>query len=257
MTRQTAITSGPPEPEDADAAIDALWPLSGTEDVVQTRERIFLHYLPYARSIAARLFSTRLRDDVQFDDFMQLACLGLLECVDRFDASRGVSFKTFCTMRIRGNVLSGVERLTDAQAQISFQRRMQRERLASLMPKQSQDPLERLSELASGLAIGFMLSDTGMFQTDEHERQDDPGNGGYEAVAWRQERAAAARALDSLPDRMGKVIRYHYLQSLSFTQIAILLGISKGRVSQLHSAGMTLLREKIRTHQRSSWQEQK
>jgi RNA polymerase sigma factor for flagellar operon FliA len=257
MTPDAAIMSGPPEPEDTDALIDALWPLPAASDMAQVRERIFLHYLPYARSIAARLFSARLRDDVQFDDFMQLACLGLLECIDRFDPARGVSFKTFCTARIRGSVLSGAEKLTDAQAQISFQRRAQRERLVSLMPEQSQDPLERLAELASGLAIGFMLGDTGMFQPSEHEHRDDTGNGGYQAVAWRQERVAVARALESLPDRMSKVIRYHYLESLSFTQIASLLNISKGRVSQLHRAGMVLLREKIRTSQHSSWQEHK
>ncbi|MGH8038005.1 MAG: sigma-70 family RNA polymerase sigma factor [Pseudomonas sp.] len=238
-------------------AVDALWPLVDAAESAISRERIFLHYLSYARSIAARLFASRLRDDVQFDDFMQFAGLGLLECIDRFDSSRGVSFKTFCTARIRGSILSGVERLTDAQAQISFQRRAQRERLASLMPEKASDPFERLSELAAGLAIGFMLDDTGMFQASTHDHASVPGNTGYEAVAWQQERAAVTLALDSMPERLGAVIRYHYLQSIPFTQIAALLGVSRGRVSQLHTAAMSLLREKIRTPSSSSWQEKR
>ena len=47
---------------------------------------------------------------------------------------------------------------------------------------------------------------------------------------------------------MAKVIGYHYFHSLPFEQIAGILGLSKGRISQIHRAGLARLREKIQPH---------
>src|SRR5471032_324241 len=110
----------------------ALWTALATEPTASRREAIFSHYLPYARAIAAQLYAGRHRDDVEFKDFLQLACIGLLESIDRFEPDRGILFRTFCTPRIRGNVLAGITRLSDGQEQASLQRRMRRERVASL-----------------------------------------------------------------------------------------------------------------------------
>jgi len=219
------------------------WNALQSEGSKHARELIFVHYMPYARSVAAQLFGARQRNDVEFSDFLQLAYIGLIESIGRFDATREASFKTYCTPRIRGSILNGIEKLTEAQEQISFNRRRRRERLESLKaPATSERSMSTLASLATGLAIGFMLEGTGMFNDDDGQ-QLGPYRDGYESVAWQQASTSIQKAVATLPERTGKVIRYHYFESIPFEQIANLLGLSKGRISQIHRAGLEELRK--------------
>ena len=52
--------------------------------------------------------------------------------------------------------------------------------------------------------------------------------------------------LDSLPERECLIVTLHYLQQVPFITIAAQLGITKGRVSQLHRRAMERLREALR-----------
>lgn len=225
-----------------------VWAALQREDSSAAREAIFLHYLPYAQAIAASIFSGRYSRDVEFQDFQQLAYIGLLDAMERFNPALGISFKTFCTPRVTGSVLDGIKRLSDAQEQISLKRRLQRDRLSSLKDStRSRKLTETLSDLAVGLTIGHMLEGTGMFANGEEAIRHD----GYEAVAWHQTCTALRQAVQMLPADMAKVIRYHYFHSLPFEQIAGILGLSKGRISQIHRAGLGLLREKIPSQRHS------
>lgn len=207
----------------------------------EAREALFLNYMPYARAIAARLFAGRHRNDVEFDDFLQLANIGLIEAINRFDPTHGTRFTTFCTPRLRGAVLNGIEKLTEAQEQLSFDRRRRAERVESLKDmRDDKRQLQSLGALATGLAIGFMLEGTGMFLAS-----DVPTFGyaeGYESASWQQLGLTLRAAVSDLPTNERKVISLHYFDALPFEQIATLLDLSKGRISQLHRAGLERLR---------------
>ncbi|XRD86076.1 sigma-70 family RNA polymerase sigma factor [Dyella acidisoli] len=203
---------------------------------------MFQHYLPYAKRIASRIYATHGRDGIDYNDFVQLACVGLLESIDRFDPQRGISFKTYCTPRIRGAILNGIDKFGDAREQMSFSKRVRRERLESLTDAESEDSqFTYLSSLATGLAIGFMLDGTGMYFSDKDSPS--PYGNSYENAAWEQARLALRRAVATLPEKASKVIRYHYFDLLSFEQIASLLGLSRGRVSQIHRASLEELKK--------------
>ncbi len=60
-----------------------------------------------------------------------------------------------------------------------------------------------------------------------------------------QTQSQLAKAVEKLPEREASIIINHYEHGLSFTQIAELLGLSRGRISQLHHAALTKLRKKI------------
>jgi RNA polymerase sigma-B factor len=65
------------------------------------RARLVEHYLPLARKLAARY---RGRAGEPFDDLLQVASLGLLNAIDRFDPSRGTTFSTFAVPTILGHL---------------------------------------------------------------------------------------------------------------------------------------------------------
>ena len=64
------------------------------------REQLIERFLPLARSIALR-FSSR-RDTLE--DLLQVATIGLINAVDRFDPARGVAFSTYAVPTISGEI---------------------------------------------------------------------------------------------------------------------------------------------------------
>src|SRR3954468_3185376 len=110
----------------------ALWrELRATGDAA-LRERLLVLHLPYARTIAATLYARRFHDEIEFGDYLQLARVGMLEAVDRFDPARGVQFRTFASRRMQGAILNGIERLTEKQQQIAARQRLRADRVAGV-----------------------------------------------------------------------------------------------------------------------------
>jgi RNA polymerase sigma factor for flagellar operon FliA len=68
------------------------------------RETAIVQNMNLVHHIARRL-QQRLPPCVTFDDLSSAGTIGLMQAVDRFDASRGARFKTYAQHRIRGAML--------------------------------------------------------------------------------------------------------------------------------------------------------
>ena len=64
------------------------------------REALVERFLPLARQLARRY----QRPDEPFDDLFQVACLGLLNAIDRFDLERGIAFSSYAVPTILGEI---------------------------------------------------------------------------------------------------------------------------------------------------------
>lgn len=64
------------------------------------RDQIVVEHTYMAKILAYRFQSTGM----EFDDLYQVACMGLVLAVERFDADRGVQFATFATPTIMGEI---------------------------------------------------------------------------------------------------------------------------------------------------------
>ena len=67
---------------------------------VKLRDEIVASYI-YIAEILSRKFVNR---GVEYDDIYQVACLGILYAVERFDPDRGVKFATFATPTVMGEI---------------------------------------------------------------------------------------------------------------------------------------------------------
>jgi RNA polymerase sigma factor for flagellar operon FliA len=234
----------------------ALWTAFALDRDPALRERLVNLYLPFARMMAAKTYAGRTHMQVEFDEYLQFARTGLLEAVDRYDGGRGYRFETYAASRINGAILSGMENYSEVHEQVAARKRIVEERLASLQsPGRAVDqPAELfgyLAELAIGLAVGFALDNSGLYQdqeADAHYRDNT-----YTGVELKQLKARLKSLLDGLPGKHKQVISYHYLQQMAFEEIAELLRLSRSRVSQIHKEALLKLREAARVQQDLDW----
>ena len=100
-----------------------------------------------------------------------------------------------------------------------------------------------LADMAIGLAMGFMLDQSGMYQAADDGYLDNT----YAGIEMRQLHTRLHALLEQLPERQQQVLKWHYLQQMSFEEITERLAISRGRTSQLHKAGLAALRTQLQS----------
>lgn len=209
------------------------------------RAKLFDRHAGFARSLALRHFRQRTGGDIELDDLKQLAYAGLLEALLRFDPDRGAPFQAFAARRIRGSILDGVAKTSELREQLAHRRRIRRTRVESLAPEvealSAADAMEQLSDLVTGLALGFML-DKGLFVAGE-EADDQPN--AYQSLAWRQLTRRVVAEVRALPDRERTIIEQHYGHGVDFQRLGLLLGVTKGRISQIHKDAIQRLRRSL------------
>lgn len=205
------------------------------------------------RNLAHRIAAAVLRErgyppDIDLQDLRQQATVELLAAVDRFDPTLGVPFSAFVKKRVRGALLDAIAASSELHAQTEWRRSMAKERVRSIQDAgaSSLNALERVAEVAVGLAVGIMLEGTGMHAPAEPaiERTDPYAEAMDLAVLTRRVRSMARRLKE--PDQF--VVRAHYEADYSFVEIADRLDLSPSRVSQIHGRALRTIRTMLTEH---------
>lgn len=246
LASQLATGAHPLGPQ---AAEQVLWQRHLEQHDPVAREELILLHLPYARAVAAGLYRQHVHHEVDLQEYVQWATLGLIEALDRYDPARGAQFKTYAHARMKGAVRNGLEHISERQEQISLHRKLASERLAAAQGERclvdasraSSGLIGTMAEISAGLILSFMLDDTGMLDTPGQALPD----GCYESVAFKHEQQRLHHLIALLTPREQSVVRLHDLQGLTYEDIAQSLGITKGRVSQLHEQALTRLRKLV------------
>ncbi|ROZ63218.1 sigma-70 family RNA polymerase sigma factor [Ramlibacter sp. WS9] len=243
------LPSGSGGEDGTEAALWALW--RGQSDEAARRRLLDLH-LPYARIVAASYYSKRFHDEIEFGDYLQLASLGLIEALQRFDPAHGVQFRTFAARRMHGAILDGLEQLTEKQQQIAARQRLETQRRSAIKEAAATEAtgkagnadqvLKFVAETGLAFALAWILDGTGMI--DAGERSETLPF--YRNVELRQLRQRIVDIVNALPAQERKVIQGHYFQQLQFEEIAQALQLTRGRVSQIHRKALTRLKDTLR-----------
>ena len=202
-----------------------------------------------ARRLAAR---TGLRS--AFDDLWSAGALGLLEAAPRFDAARGVSFETFVEHRIRGAMLDELRKMDHLPRRLRSRTddvQKVKQKLAAQLGRDATTEevaqalnvdLEELSGLEALLEPHVPLDKATHVLSNE-------GHSGEPGIEEKVERAQLAKALaegfKKLPERLQVVMGLHYVEGLTYREIAKMLDVSEPRVCQLHADGLKRLRAAV------------
>jgi RNA polymerase sigma factor for flagellar operon FliA len=237
----------------ANGTEQALWESWRVDRSEQARQRLLSLHLPYARVVAASYYAKRLNDEIEFGDYLQLASLGLIESIGRFDPEYGVQFKTFAARRMHGSILDGIERLTEKQQQIGARKRLEAQRAAVIKEaiaaehgepaqRSGEQVLKYVAEAGLAFALAWILDGTGMLDAGE-KSETLPF---YRSVELDQLRRRIVELVNALPAQERKVIQGHYFQHRPFEEIADDMGLTRGRISQVHRKALTRLQCSMR-----------
>ena len=219
------------------------------------RDGIVEIHLPLAEHLARR-FGHR---GEPHDDLVQVANIGLIKAVDRFEIERGLEFSTYATPTIIGEIK---RHFRDKTWAVRIPRRLQELRLAMTAANaelsQSLSRSPTISELAARLGVGEddiieALEAGGAYSTvpldtDPDDDRAGPSLGetlGVEEATYEtiENIASLKPLLADLPPRERQILVLRFFEGRTQSQIATELGISQMHVSRLLARTLERLRE--------------
>jgi RNA polymerase sigma-B factor len=221
------------------------------------RDQLFVDYLPLAESCARR-YRRRGEPD---DDLMQVAGIGLLKAIERYDPARGTCFSSYAVPTIVGELQ---RHFRDHSWTVRPPRglqedvlRMERER-AALVTALGREPTAVELAHAVGCSVEEVLEAREAARARGGTSLDAPlgdeegatvGDlfGGEDVGFERIDAALLADALiATLPDRDQVIVRLRFQQELTQHEIGRRIGCSQMQVSRLLRAALTRLRAEAR-----------
>lgn len=216
---------------------------------VQTRtdvEARLREYAPLVRRIAIQVAS-RLPRNVMLDDLIQEGMMGLLDATNRYEPKPGASFETYAKARIRGAIYDSL-REEDVIPRHVRDKLTLIERTAEELRQSLGRPPED-NEIATHLGMSiddyFAVLDSSMTITVVDEELPDVVDESADQMRALHQKQLAARIEDKLrelPERERLVLALHYQQDLSFREVAYVMELTPGRISQLHTQALIRLR---------------
>lgn len=234
-----------------------------------TEEQLVGRYAPLVRRQALAL-AGRLPASVELDDLMQAGMLGLLDALRRYRPQEDAQFETYAVLRIRGSMLDELRAQDWLPRSVRNKARVVEGAIRSLGQRLMRPAAE--AEIAAELGLGLpqyraLLEEARGVQVlmyeDLAQRREGRADGSAiddlpdaaapDPLAWLVReglRGALVEAIESLPERERLLLSLQFEQDLNQKEIAAVLRVTEGRVSQLRSQAIVRIRAWLVDH---SW----
>ncbi|HEY2258972.1 MAG TPA: SigB/SigF/SigG family RNA polymerase sigma factor [Solirubrobacteraceae bacterium] len=231
----------------------ARWQQGGDS---RARDELVRRFLPLARKLARRYAGAR----EPFEDLLQVASLGLVKAVDRYDPSRGTAFSSFAVPTILGELkryfrdLGWAVHVPRGAQEQAVRVEEAQNRLTS---RTGHSPT--LQELAEYLELSIeevldSLETSRAHHASSLDAPYDDGEGETGAVVDRfgvedvhlrlaDERLTVGAAARELPSREREILMLRFVRDLTQTQIATEIGVSQMQVSRILRRALARLSE--------------
>jgi len=230
----------------------------------ELRNEIIENYYKYVNYIVNRLMIKK-PDGITRDDLVQLGLMGLMEAVDRYDYTVGAKFESFATKYIHGRIvdeirkyvstnggptrttLAKIKRVEEAIRHV--ENRIQRDATLQEIAEELDMSIDEYYKLLGDITVATTLSLDKMVGIDENmpaiEVIPDENSVQPEKELMKKEKIEKLiKEISALPPKEHRIIVSYYYEDLTLKEISYQLGLTQGRISQLHAN--TLLRLKSR-----------
>jgi len=254
-SEQEHVTTSPRERSDAgvgDSLLEEYW---RTRDP-RLREPILKQYENLINSLAARF----ARGGVSMDDLAQVAAIGLINALERFDNERGVKFVTYAVSTMVGEIK---HYFRDYTWGLKVPRHLQE--IATNLPRVEEELYCRLrrSPTIAELAERFRTREEDVLEAmelahayqpqsldariefesgDSTDRVQDLMGASDDRLEAVVEHAPLMAALEQLDERKRQIVKLRYFDEWSQSEVGREMGISQMHVSRLERQALAELR---------------
>jgi len=236
-----------------------------------SEDQLIAQYAPLVRRQALSLVG-RLPASVELDDLMQAGMMGLLDAVRRYQQQADAQFETYAITRIRGAMLDELRGQDWLPRSVRTKARSIEEAVQALHHRLLRPPTETEIADEMGLALAdyqtlleeargvqvLMVEDLVLHReganSDAVLDAAIGDTGGANPLDWLLRdglRAALVDAIGHLPEREQLLLSLQFEQDLNQKEIAAVLQVTEGRVSQLRSQAVARIRAWLASH---SWE---
>jgi len=226
------------------------------------REHLILGHLRQVKLIARRIHD-RLPGNVSLDDLVSAGMLGLIAAIDRFDASRDVTLRTYAEHKIKGAILDSLRQLDWAPRQ--HRRRAKQIEAAINTAQQDLQRVPTEGEVATvlnltvdryrqwqvrvrGLSLG-RLESSGPRDTEGRDLLHTLSGSHEEWPSSLLERSelhnTLVAAITEIPKIEKTVLRLYYQEEMTLREIAKIVRLHESRISQLKAQAILRLRDSM------------
>lgn len=216
-------------------------------------------YLPLVKKIAKGIYA-RLPNLVELEDLVGAGTLSLLSAILQYDASKGVPFEKYAEIRIKGGIIDEIRKASpvsrgDMTKTVAIEsirhsllaslgRPPSEEEMANAMGLSLSSYIEMITKTSPIVVIGIEdmnIGEEGRNPSDmlADMKASDP----IAEIRKKELSLLIGHAIDKLTPRRRQVILLHYYENLQFIEIAELLSLTEGRVSQLHKSALNDLKK--------------
>ncbi len=220
------------------------------------REQLVERFLPLARQLARRY----QRADEPLDDLVQVASLGLVKAIDRFDLERGVAFSSYAVPTILGELkrhfrdrtwsvrvprdLQELSLKVDrarVQLHLDLQRSPSVPELAAALDSPEEQILEALEASGAYRATSFDAPRAGA-DPEEGDTMADAVGHDDDGFGLAEDRATLDRLMRAIAPREREVLRLRFVEDLTQAEIGARIGVSQMQISRIIRQSLMRLR---------------
>ncbi|WP_445362286.1 sigma-70 family RNA polymerase sigma factor [Microbulbifer sp. ANSA003] len=216
------------------------WVSLETSGLMSARNYLFEYYRSYSHTIAGLIYRKCQHLGVDLQDLLQLAELGLLDAISKYDRKKKVFFKTYASFRIKGSVMNGVSSYSERASLHSYFSGENMMEFNIDFSTRSGDSLFD-SIVGATLDFGYSYLLESSWLNGETSLSDFP----YDSLEGQAFFQQILDYIEKLPTINQNLIRMRYIEDKSYSDIAKAMKLSKSRVAQLHSDLLASIREHV------------
>ena len=198
----------------------------------------------------------RVKSAVEIEDLIQIGMYGLVTAAQNYVVKEGVSFASYAGIRIRGEIVDHLRRnsnLCRTTIQMQQKYNVSLEKLSRQLQREPKN-----NEIAKDMGLEESELDNWeqAFAANTHQSLDSvydefsiwfasEDQSPEDELSESELRKNLVEALKTLPEREAMLVQLYYVEELNVYEIAEVLEITTGRVSQIKKSAVSRLREFI------------
>ena len=219
-------------------------------------ERLIIDNMNLVKKIAWHMHG-RVRAAIEIEDLMQIGYYGLVTAAQKYTPKEGATFVSYAVLRIRGAIVDHLRKSSNlCRTTIQMQQKAKKveEELRSSLQR-NPTPAEMAEKM--GIELNEYREWEKAFNANIHQSLDEvydeysmwfvsKENTPEENLDRNQLKTILTTGLKDLPEKEAMVIQLYYVEELNVYEIAEVMEITTGRVSQIKKSAISLLRNHIK-----------